>query len=173
MYRDQLRAAVMPWLGACAMVLVACDGTGPVGLADGYGPADASASAHPIPAAPVIATFEKDFMPGESSETLLVWRGDVTIGDMTGDLVSTMNLAQPGTRLAGGTLHGTVLWEVTGDLEMVFETSGVVNLTTGIVRTNGRVVSGLFDGSRVHQQGQLDADLNAAGFLRIAPATGR
>jgi hypothetical protein len=173
MYRNQLRAAVMPLLGACAMAVVACDGTGPVGPAGGYGPADASASAHPIPAAPVIATFEKDFMPGQSTETLLVWEGEVTIGDKTGHLVSMIHLLEPGTRLAGNTLQAIVRWEVTGDLEIVFETSGVVNFTNGIVRTNGRVVSGLLDGSRVHQEGQLDADLNATGFLRIAPATGR
>jgi hypothetical protein len=174
MFGNQPRATLAPLLGACAVMLAACDGTGPLGPGaadDGLAPAATISSAHATPAAPVVATFEKWFMPDEGPETLLVWHGSVTLDGKTGDLESTIDLIEPGSRFAGQTLHATVRWVVTGDLEIEFETSGVVNLNNGIVRTNGHVVSGPYAGSRVHQQGQL-VGMDASGFLRIAPATG-
>jgi hypothetical protein len=119
--------------------------------------------------APVVATFSKTFQGLE--DNTLVWTGTLTLGETTGTLRSSIDLTLPGTREAGATLHGTVLWEVSGDLELVIVTEGIANFAKGIVRTNGRVESGPYEGARVHQQGDLDGDLNAEGFLRIHPGT--
>lgn len=170
------RTAVLPALAVAMLALGGCADADPLGpgTAERVGVPDASAAALGRPAsAPVIATFSKGFMPEEGPETLLVWYGTVTLDGVTGALVSTIDLADPATRWAGATLHATVRWVVTGALEIEFETNGVVNLTNGIVRTNGRVVSGPYAGSQVHQQGQLDLDrFDAHGFFRIHPATG-
>jgi len=175
MSRTESKTLVVPILAVAAMALAACDAGDPVGPATAHHLAaiDASAAAHARPAsAPVIATFSKDFMPDEPPATSMVWHGTVTLDGVTGQLVSTIDLADPRTRWAGATLHATVRWLVTGALEMEFETDGIVNLTNGIVRTNGRVLSGPYAGSQVHQQGQL-VGLDASGFLRIHPATSR
>ncbi len=173
MYRDDLRAAVVPTLAVWVVAVAACDGADPLGPT---GDRLLAASAAEVTlartaAAPVEATFSKAFMPDEGPETLLVWHGEVTLEGVTGELVSTIDLTDPDARWAGATLHATVRWVVAGDLAIEFETEGVVNFTNGIVRTHGQVVSGPYAGSRVHQQGELDG-LDASGFLRIHPATG-
>lgn len=132
--------------------------------------AEPAFSQHKPAAAPVTFSFSKDFNAAASSETLLVWHGTVEHEGATGVLVSSIDLTQPGTRSAGQTLHATVRWEVSGDIAFVIETAGVINFRTGLVRTNGRVLSGLHAGAAVHQQGQLDG-LDASGFLRVNPAT--
>jgi hypothetical protein len=115
--------------------------------------------------APLIIAFAKEFQ-GLVGATM-VWHGEVTLPDgSTSDLFSTIDLAEPGTREAGNTLHATVRWVITGSMSFEVETHGVINLRTGIVRTNGRVVAGEWAGARAHQQGQLDG-LDASGFIRI------
>jgi hypothetical protein len=165
MTSTRFRPTVLGMAAAALTAMAGCDGSDPLG------PVPPGASAHAAAAAaPAVATFSKDFNASESTETLLVWHGTMTLGSQTGALVSTINLMTPGTRAAGATLHATVRWVVTGDLEIEFETAGVVNFNTGLVRTNGRVVSGPYAGSQVHQQGQL-VGLDASGFLRIHPAS--
>jgi hypothetical protein len=122
--------------------------------------------------APEHITFDKQFQAGESTETLLVWRGTVAVGGLTGNLVSSIDLTAPGTMQSGQTLHATVRWVATGDVAFEIVTTGVINFANGIVRTNGRGVSGLGAGAQVHQEGQLTG-LDAAGFLRFNPATAR
>lgn len=119
------------------------------------------------PASPLVLTFDKTFRAEESSETLLVWRGTVQYDGETGDLLSTIDLTEPGTRRVGQILYATVRWEVTGDVEFVAETRGIVNFNTGMVRTNGRALSGVGEGGTVAQEGQLDEALNATGMLRV------
>jgi hypothetical protein len=174
MQRIQLRVMVIGVLVAVAGGTAACDGADPFGpgSTELLSSAATNAAAHVSPpASPVTMTFDKVFMPAQGSETFLVWHGTATLGGVSAPLVSSIDLTLPGTRWAGPTLYATVRWEVTGDLETVIETVGVVNFNNGIVRTNGQVVSGPYAGSRVHQQGQL-VGLDASGFLRIHPATG-
>lgn len=121
--------------------------------------------------APVIVSFQKDFM-GLDGPTM-VWQGQVILPDnTTADLTSTLDTSEAGTREAGATLHATVRWVITGHISMEIETRGVINLSTGLVRTNGRVTSGEWAGARVHQEGQLDG-LDASGHIRINAATTR
>jgi hypothetical protein len=174
MHRIQLRVTVIGVLIAVAGGTTACDGADPLGpgSTELLSSAATNAAAHVSPPAmPVTVAFDKVFMPGQGSETLLVWHGTATMDGVSGALVSSIDLTAPGTRSAGSTLHATVRWVVTGDLELEMETVGVVNFNNGIVRTNGQVVSGPYAGSQVHQQGQL-VGLDASGFLRIQPATG-
>lgn len=126
-------------------------------------------------AAPVVITFDKEFNVAASTETLLVWHGTVQANGMTGNLVSSIDLTTPGTRLTGNdrVLHATVRWVATGDVEFEIVTSGIVNLVNGAVRTNGRGISGLGAGAAVHQEGQLTDGLDAAGLLRLNPASAR
>jgi hypothetical protein len=173
MQRIQLRVTVIGVLIAVAGGTAGCDGADPLGpgSTELLSSAATNAAAHVSPpASPVPVAFDKVFMPGQSSETLLVWHGTATLGGVSAFLVSSIDLTLPGTRSAGSTLHATVRWVVTGDLELEMETVGVVNFNNGIVRTNGQVVSGAYAGSQVHQQGQL-VGLDASGFLRIHPAT--
>lgn len=121
---------------------------------------------------PVVIMFDKEFNAGESTETLLVWHGTVEASGLTGDLVSSIDLTEPGTIAAGKTLLATIRWVATGDVEFEIVTTGVINLANGVVRSNGYGVSGLGAGANVHQQGQLTG-LDAAGFLRFQPATAR
>jgi hypothetical protein len=173
MYRNRLRVTVVGILVTIAGA-AACDRADPLGPDStellARAAANAAAQASP-PARPATMTFDKVFMPNQGSETLLVWHGTATMKGISGTLVSSIDLTAPGTRWAGSTLHATVLWVVTGDLETEIETIGVVNFNNGIVRTNGKVVSGPYAGSQVHQQGQL-VGLDASGFLRIKPASG-
>jgi hypothetical protein len=174
MHRIKLRVTAIGVLVAVAGGTAACDGADPLGpgspeLLTGVA-TNAAAHVSP-PAMPVTVAFDKVFMPDQGPETLLVWHGTATMDGVSGALVSSIDLTLPGTRWAGSTLHATVRWVVTGDLEMEMETVGAVNFNNGIVRTNGQVVSGPYSGSQVHQQGQLTG-LDASGFLRIQPATG-
>jgi hypothetical protein len=124
---------------------------------------------------PVEVAFEKQLnlaasqFDGDGNPIVLVWNG--TVDGLPGsDLVSTIDFQTPGTRSAGKTLHATVVWEIsTPDGTFVAETEGVVNFQTGLVRTNGIVTAGLRAGARVHQEGRLDDQLSAVGFLRILP----
>jgi hypothetical protein len=121
--------------------------------------------------APVIVSFQKDFT-GLDGPTM-IWQGQVILPDnTTADLTSTLDTSEPGTREAGATLHATVRWVITGHVGMEIETRGVINLNTGLVRTNGRVVSGEWAGAQVHQEGQLDG-LDASGHFRINAAATR
>jgi hypothetical protein len=174
MHRIRLRVTVVGILVAIAAGAAACDRADPLGpdSAELLSRAAANAAAHvSAPATPATMAFDKVFMPDQSSETLLVWHGTATMNGVSEAFVSSIDLTVPGTRWVGSTLHATVLWVVTGDLETEIETVGVVNFSNGIVRTSGRVVSGAYAGSQVHQQGQL-VGLDASGFLRIQPATG-
>ncbi|CAN5689322.1 hypothetical protein BH23GEM9_BH23GEM9_14360 [soil metagenome] len=122
--------------------------------------------------APVVITFDKQFDAVTSTETLLVWNGTVQADGMTGDLVSSINLLDAGTKQTGQVLHATVRWVATGDVEFEIMTSGIVNFANGAVRTNGHGLSGLGAGAVVHQEGQLTG-LDAVGLLRFNPATAR
>jgi hypothetical protein len=119
---------------------------------------------------PVVVTFDKQFDAITSTATLLVWNGTVEVNGATGDLVSSIDLTEPGTKQSGQVLHATVRWVATGDVEFEIETSGIINFANGVVRTNGRGVSGLGAGAAVHQEGQLTG-LDAAGLLRFNAAT--
>jgi hypothetical protein len=174
MQRIQLRVMVLGVLVAVAGGTAACDGADPFGpgSTELLSSAATNAAAHVSPpASPVTMAFDKVFMPAQGSATLLVWHGTATVNGVSAFLESSIDLTAPGTRWAGPTLYATVRWKVTGDLETVIETVGVVNFNNGIVRTNGQVVSGAYAGSQVYQQGQL-VGLDASGFLRIQPATG-
>jgi hypothetical protein len=170
----RFRGTVAGVLATMAAVTVACDRVDPLGPGSSElvarAAADVAAQVSP-PARPATMTFDKVFMPNQGSETLLVWHGTATMDGLSGTLVSSIDLTAPGTRWAGSTLRATVRWVVTGDLETEIETIGVVNFNNGIVRTNGKVVSGPYAGSQVHQAGQL-VGLDASGFLRIQPASG-
>jgi hypothetical protein len=174
MYRIRLRVTAVGVLITIAAGTAACDRADPLGpdSTELLSRAAVNAAAHvSAPAAPATMTFDKVFMPDQSSETLLVWHGTATMNGVSEAFVSSIDLTVPGTRWVGSTLHATVLWVVTGALETEIETVGVVNFNNGIVRTNGKVVSGPYAGSQVHQEGQL-VGLDASGFLRIKPASG-
>jgi hypothetical protein len=121
--------------------------------------------------APIIITFEKQFT-GDFEAGPWEWEGEAVVpGVGTVDLFSSIDLGQ--LSQSGQVLHAPILWALSrDDFELVVETYGIVNLATGSVRTNGRVASGPYTGATVHQQGQLTG-LDAAGFIRIHPATAR
>jgi hypothetical protein len=166
-YRTRWNVALLP-LAAFVLILTACERAAT--------PVSPDASAlHARGHQPVEVTFEKHLNVASSlfdpdgSPIVLVWNGTVD-GLPTSTLVSTIDLRTPGTRSAGRTLHATVVWEITtDDRAFTTETRGVVNFQTGLVRTNGVITDGWSSGARVHQEGRLDENMSAVGFLRILP----
>jgi len=119
--------------------------------------------------APIVISFTKEFT-GDFAAGPWEWEGEATVpGIGAVHLFSSIDLAQ--LRQSGQVLHAPVHWALSdGDITIVVATHGIVNLANGIVRTNGRVVSGPYTGAAVHQEGQLTG-LDAAGLIRIYPAT--
>lgn len=87
-----------------------------------------------------------------------IWHGMVS-GDVTGNLTTQLTSAHQ----AGQILHVTFDWIIdAGAQSFTAELEGTLNLNTGAVVMNGRVVEGWLTGARVHEEGQL-----------VDPATGR
>jgi hypothetical protein len=151
---------------AAALILSACAEGPAAPVANGQ-----DVAAQHETAAPLLVTFEKQFT-GNFESGPWEWSGQAFVpGVGTVDLYSSIDLSR--IRVNGQVLHGPVYWLLTaGGFSMEILTDGIINLQTGIVRTNGRVANGAYAGAVVHQEGQLTG-LDAAGTIRIMPATAR
>lgn len=119
------------------------------------------------PAQPVRLQFEKCIVDPANG----IWEGTVT-GDLEGDLRTELLEL----RVAGIVWHVRFLWIIdAGDKSFVADLNGILNLNTGRVVMNGRVVEGYLEGARVHEEGLLVDPVNScfAGTIRIMPATAR
>lgn len=114
---------------------------------------------------PVRLTFEK------SSIEEGIWEGTVE-GDIEGDLRTELTEL----RESGNVWHVRFAWIITADdpgESFTADLSGILNLNTGRVVMNGRVVDGYLEGARVHEEGQLvdPGNFGFEGLINIMPAT--
>jgi hypothetical protein len=141
--------------GLRCLFVAALAATGSVALAQ---PALAQSSA-----VPRTWTFEKcQVAPG-------VWQGKATAPDGTAEPLETR---LTGLRQTDAVLHVEFDWYV-GDTYLA-KLSGTLDTATGAVIMNGRVAEGLYEGSRVHEEGQLTDAANScfSGTIRVMPESG-
>jgi hypothetical protein len=157
-----LAAAVLVALSAAAC------GDAPTAIpSPGNAPALALHGAAPS-AQPVRLQFEKCIVDPVNG----IWEGEVK-GDIDGDLRTELLELQ----VTGKVWHVRFHWIITaGEQSLVADLSGILNLGTGRVVMNGRVVQDEgfgFIEAQVHEEGQLVDAANSCfvGDILIMPAT--
>ncbi len=116
-----------------------------------------------------------EYVKTETGPGTAQWTGSVS-GDVSGDL-QTQVLS---LRVSDHIWHIETFWQVSAGGQS-FEASlvGTLDVETGELLLNGRVVSGYLSGARVHNEGQLtgfDPGTGGTvfeGFMRIMPGSAR
>lgn len=144
----RLQRSVRRWLSVAALAA-----TIPVALSQ---PALAGPNA-----APRIWTFEK------CEVGVGVWQGTAKGPNGIPEPLETRLIS---LRATDDVLHVEFNWRV-GNTYLA-ELSGTLNTSTGAVVMNGRVAEGSYEGSRVHEEGQLTDGSSScfSGTIRVLPA---
>jgi hypothetical protein len=121
----------------------------------------AACSEAPEPLAPNLAAtsdklvnqpFELDYLKTETGNGTAMWTGSISGDLLTGGLETEVYEL----RVTGKIWHIKTYWTVTaGTRSFRAELDGTVNTETGALLLNGEIVSGLFVGARVHDEGTL------------------
>lgn len=118
--------------------------------------------------------------PGSGSAGLLGFtmgdpgRGFAWTGVVDGAVVGRLHVRLTAARVVGGRLHGTFHWAVdAGARSFVSELTGVVDLSTGVMAVEGRIVDGWRRGASVRVHGVLDdaATSTFRGTVRLGSRT--
>lgn len=120
---------------------------------------------------PVRLMFDKEAVDFDAEGNPIAWEGTVE-GDIEGDLRTELT----DLRESGNVWHVRFDWIITADNpgeSFTADLSGILNLNTGRVVMNGRVVDGYLKGARVHEEGQLvdPGNFGFEGLINIMPAT--
>ena len=107
---------------------------------------------------PVELSFEKELV----DSTNMIWEGTV---DASGSIRTVLTSLTP----TGNVWHVEFDWSVLNP-DFTAEVAGIINLKTGLVVLNGKVIDGLYEGSRIHVEARIDlTDLSSEGSMLITP----
>ena len=92
----------------------------------------------------------------------MIWEGTV---DASGSIQTVLTSLTP----TGNVWHVEFDWSVLNP-DFTAEVAGIINLKTGLVVLNGKVIDGLYEGSRIHVEARIDlTDLSSEGSMLITP----
>jgi len=151
---------------ALAVATTGCDSFSPASETAG-----AVASVADAPAASHASVIELQFDKTSTGPT--TWAGTVS-GAFDGDLVTVLIDAKQ----SGPILRVEFDWIISNTAEgqdFTARLNGILNLNTGAVVMNGRVIDGYLVGARVHEEGQLvdPSTGQFQGLIRIMPRSAR